>query len=167
MLLFISSFRLCLFWIRRMKLRSQRCWSPRTWSSRGTCRWRASWRGPPCCPPSPGTCWGSETACNIWNKVGKSARNSSHSLIKTQTLTCHSNSLENYHCKLMSSDNTLSLCWHTSPHIGCSPDQGPVANLRAAGQHKLEPAVIEAGEVHLLIRILGVRVAGGVIIPEE
>ena len=41
----------------------------------------------------------------------ESVRNySAHPFIKTQTLTCHTNSLGNYHCKLMSSDNTLSLC---------------------------------------------------------
>ena len=65
----------------------------------------------------------------------------------------------------MSSDYSLS-CDDMSPPP-CSPDKGPVANLGAAGQHKLEPAVVEAVEVQLLIRVLGVRVAGGVVIPDN
>ena len=65
----------------------------------------------------------------------------------------------------MSSDKPLS-CVDTS-HPRLSPDQGPVADLGAAGQHQLEPAVVDAVEVQLLIRVLGVRVAGGVVIPDN
>lgn len=68
----------------------------------------------------------------------------------------------------MSSDNPLSCVDMSPPSFSlCSPDQGPVANLGAAGQHKLEPAVVEAVEIQLLIRVLGVRVAGGVVIPDN
>ena len=48
-----------------------------------------------------------------------------------------------------------------------SPDQAPVPHLGAAGQHQLEPGVIETVEVQLLVRVLRIRIAAGVIIPAE